>query len=79
MRKLDGSGYPDGLKGNQISTLARIAAIVDIYDALTTNRPYRKAMTREKAISWMRVEAEKGKLDADLLKEFIKRTTRDES
>ncbi len=77
--KLDGSGYPDGLKGNQISTLARIAAIVDIYDALTTNRPYRKAMAREKAISWMRVEAEKGKLDADLLKEFIKRTTRDES
>jgi HD-GYP domain-containing protein (c-di-GMP phosphodiesterase class II) len=47
--KLDGSGYPDGLKGNQISLLARILAVADIYDALLTNRPYRKAFSKDEA------------------------------
>ena len=42
--KLDGSGYPDGLKGDQVPLTARILQITDIYDALTTDRPYRKAM-----------------------------------
>ena len=39
--KLDGSGYPDGLKGDEISLLVRITTVADIYDALTTDRPYR--------------------------------------
>ncbi len=47
--KLDGSGYPDGLKGDQISLLARILGVADIFDALTTDRPYRKAFSIEEA------------------------------
>src|SRR3984893_12494206 len=43
--KLDGSGYPDGLKGEEIALTAQIMQTVDIYDALTTARPYRKALT----------------------------------
>ena len=47
--KYDGSGYPDGLKGEDISLLARILCVADIFDALTTDRPYRKAYTVEEA------------------------------
>lgn len=46
----DGSGYPDGLKGENIPLLSRILAVVDAYDAMTSDRPYRKAMTKEAAI-----------------------------
>ncbi|MBF0485659.1 MAG: GAF domain-containing protein [Candidatus Omnitrophica bacterium] len=52
--KLDGSGYPDGLKGNSISLSVRILTISDIYDALTTDRPYRKAMSQTDAFRVMR-------------------------
>jgi len=52
--KLDGSGYPDGLKGEQISQLVRILTVADIYDALTSDRLYRAAYSRPKAISEMR-------------------------
>jgi putative two-component system response regulator len=61
--KMDGSGYPDGLKGNEISIPARIMAVADIYDALTTDRPYRKAMPKDKALSILGQEADQGKLD----------------
>lgn len=61
--KLDGSGYPDSLKGDQILPVARIMAVVDIYDALVTDRPYRKGMAREKALGILSEEAEGGKLD----------------
>jgi HD-GYP domain-containing protein (c-di-GMP phosphodiesterase class II) len=47
----DGSGYPDGLQGEQIPLGARILAVVDTYDAMTTDRPYREALTVETAIS----------------------------
>ncbi|MCM8901553.1 diguanylate cyclase [Caldicoprobacter algeriensis] len=47
----DGHGYPKGLKGEQIPLLCRILAVVDAYDAMTSNRVYRKAMTREKAFA----------------------------
>ena len=68
--KLDGSGYPDGLKGSEIAPVARVMAVVDIYDALVTERPYRKAMTREKAIGILREEAREGKLDLDVVANF---------
>ena len=55
--KLDGSGYPDGLKDEQIELGARILAIADIFDALTTKRPYRKNMTAHEAISILKNEA----------------------
>ncbi|TBL76079.1 HD-GYP domain-containing protein [Paenibacillus thalictri] len=48
--KWDGSGYPNGLKGEQIPLLARIVAVADVYDALTSNRSYRKAWSHEEAL-----------------------------
>ena len=65
--KMDGTGYPDGLKGREISFPARIMAVADIYDALTTDRPYRKAMSTEKALSILNTEANQGKLDKDVV------------
>ena len=44
----DGSGYPDGLKGEQIPLLGRIVSVADAFDAMTTDRPYSKAMTRSR-------------------------------
>ena len=53
--------------GDEISTVARIMAVADIYDALITDRPYRKAMPRAKALKIMRNEAEEGKLDKEIV------------
>jgi putative two-component system response regulator len=47
--RYDGAGYPDGLKGEQIPQLARIIAVADTFDAMTSERPYRKALTKEEA------------------------------
>src|SRR6202047_335949 len=66
----DGSGYPDGLKGEAIPLTARILQITDIYDALTTDRPYRKALSAEKAFAIMREEVKRGWWDGSLLNEF---------
>ena len=55
--KADGSGYPDGLSGEEIPMSARILAVVDVYDALASDRPYRKAWTRERAMEYLREEA----------------------
>lgn len=49
--RYDGKGYPDGIKGEQIPIGARIIAVLDTYDAMTTDRPYRKALSREAAIA----------------------------
>jgi putative two-component system response regulator len=68
--KQDGSGYPDGLKGDQIPLTARILQITDIYDALTTDRPYRKALSAEKAFAIMRGEVKRGWWDGSVLNEF---------
>lgn len=68
--KLDGTGYPDGLRGDEIPLTARILQIVDVYDALTTERPYRKAMTPAEAFSVLRDEVKRGWWDASLLDEM---------
>ena len=68
--KQDGSGYPDGLKGAQVPLTARILQITDIYDALTTDRPYRKALPSEKAFAIMREEVKRGWWDGSILDEF---------
>lgn len=65
--KLDGSGYPDGLCGEDLSMVARIMAVADIYDALVTDRPYRKGMPREKALNILNEEVQQGKLDAHVV------------
>jgi PAS domain S-box-containing protein len=57
--KWDGTGYPRGLIGEEIPLPARIFAVVDVYDALTSDRPYRKAWSREKALSLIREESGK--------------------
>jgi HD-GYP domain-containing protein (c-di-GMP phosphodiesterase class II) len=56
---VDGSGYPDGLKGDQIPFLGRIVSVADAFDAMTTDRPYSKAMTFEAALSRLRFLAGK--------------------
>jgi putative two-component system response regulator len=61
--KLDGSSYPDGLKGDEISRMARIMAVVDCYDAMITDRPYRAGMPKGKALAVLRDEVTRGKLD----------------
>jgi putative two-component system response regulator len=68
--KWNGSGYPDGLKGEQIPLTARILQVTDIYDALTTDRPYRKALPPEKALAIMREEVKRGWWDGSILDEF---------
>jgi putative two-component system response regulator len=68
--KLDGSGYPDGLKGEEIVRTARILQTVDIYDALTTARPYRKALLPQEAFKVLREEVKRGWWDGSLLDEF---------
>jgi putative two-component system response regulator len=68
--KWDGSGYPDGLRGEQIPLTARILQITDIYDALTTDRPYRKALPQEKALAILREEVKRGWWHGPVLDEF---------
>jgi putative two-component system response regulator len=65
--KLDGSGYPLGLKGDEISAVPRIMAVVDFYDALVTDRPYRKAVQQKDALAILRQEADSGKLDKEVV------------
>jgi len=66
----DGTGYPDGLKGEAIPLLARILNVVDSYDALTTERPYRPALPPDEAFREIRAEAAKGWKFPDLVEEF---------
>lgn len=68
--RADGSGYPDGLRAKEIPFLAQIMAIVDVYDALTTNRPYRSAIAPDAACAALEREAELGWRRADLVREF---------
>ena len=68
---LDGSGYPDGLRGDQIPLLAQIVGIVDLYDAVTSSRPYRTALSREHAFAELRGECVRGRRDPKLAETFI--------
>ena len=56
MKKIDGTGYPKGLKGSELNELARMAAIVDIFCALTDRRVYKESMDAERALSIMTTE-----------------------
>ncbi|MBI5633792.1 MAG: response regulator [Nitrospirae bacterium] len=68
--KYDGSGYPQGLKGGDIPYLARIVAVADFYDALASDRPYRKAMAREKAFEIL-IGSRSTCVDPDILDVFV--------
>ena len=68
--QLDGKGYPDGLKGEEIPILAKIVAVADTYDAMTTDRPYRKAMEKEAAIEELK-RCSGTKFDKGVVEAFI--------
>lgn len=67
----NGTGYPDGLKGNDIPLLARILQVVDVYDALRTERPYKPALSHTVARESMIQQVQEGLLDGELLREFF--------
>jgi putative two-component system response regulator len=67
----DGSGYPDGLRGSGIPLLARVLQLVDIYDALTTTRPYKRAFTHREALGIMEEETARGWRDPELMDLFL--------
>ena len=67
----DGRGYPDGLVGEEIPLLAHIVAVVDVFDALTTNRPYREAIATETAYNIMLADAEVGWCSRKLVAAFV--------
>ncbi|HWG84842.1 MAG TPA: HD domain-containing phosphohydrolase [Deinococcales bacterium] len=68
--KWDGSGYPFGLKGTSIPLPARIFAVVDVFDALTSDRPYRAAWTREKTLAHLPCQARRH-FDPQVVDAFI--------
>ena len=68
---MDGSGYPDGLVGNEIPLLPRILQVVDVYDALRTERPYKPAIAHDQSVLTMREKARQGLLDGELADEFL--------
>jgi len=69
--RLDGNGYPEGLMGENIPSLVRILSVADVYDALTSERPYRPAMPREDCRKIMVRNAEQGGLDPSLVALFF--------
>src|SRR5712664_3934118 len=68
--KFDGSGYPDGLRGEEIPVTARVLQVVDVYDALTTDRPYKKAFSITDALQTMKEEVAKGWWDPHIFDQF---------
>jgi cyclic di-GMP phosphodiesterase len=69
--RIDGRGYPDGLAGDRVPLLAQIVSIADVFDALTTDRPYRKALPTATAYQMMRDEARGGWCREELLAAFL--------
>lgn len=69
--RYDGQGYPDGLKGDEISLEARIIAIADSYDAMTSDRPYRKGLTMDKAKEEL-INGSGTQFDPELVETFLK-------
>ncbi len=74
--KWDGTGYPRGLKGEQIPLAARIFAVIDVWDALTSDRPYRKAWTAEEALALIGTEAGRH-FDPEVVETFLSLRARD--
>lgn len=74
--RLDGSGYPDGLRDDAIPLLAQIMGIVDVFDAVTTERPYKAALPFARAAEELRGEAARGWRRADLVNTFLEQVPR---
>jgi putative nucleotidyltransferase with HDIG domain len=69
--RLDGSGYPAGLKGDEIGILPRIVAVVDTYEALVSKRPYKKSLPPEEAFAVLKKEVTRGRLDKKVVDTLI--------
>jgi putative two-component system response regulator len=69
--RLDGSGYPAGLAGDDIPLLAQITSVVDVYDALATRRPYKRAYSRAEVHEMLLAEVAQGWRNRDVVREFI--------
>lgn len=69
--RLDGSGYPDGLVGDEIPITARVLQVVDIYDALTTQRPYKPAFPVARALEVLEAEVRRGWWDAEVYETLL--------
>lgn len=69
--RYDGNGYPTGLKGDSIPRSAQVAALCDVYSALTMDRVYRKAISHAEAIKVMREEAQSGAFNKELFASFV--------
>jgi HD-GYP domain-containing protein (c-di-GMP phosphodiesterase class II) len=68
----DGTGYPDGLRGDEIPLLARVVQVVDIYDALTNPRPYKQAYSSARALEILQDESDRGWRDKDITALFVR-------
>jgi len=75
--RMDGTGYPDRLRGDAIPLLARIVGVVDVFDALMAERPYKPALSFERAAEMLREEAARGWRCADLVDAFLDLMERD--
>jgi putative nucleotidyltransferase with HDIG domain len=75
--QIDGEGYPDGLKGEEIPVFAKIVAVADTFDAMTTDRPYRKAMEKEDAVGELK-RCSGTQLDKEIVEAFLKAYQRGE-
>ena len=69
--RMDGSGYPDGLRGDEIPLLARIVGVVDVFDALMAERPYKTALAFDRAAEMLRKEAARGWRCTDIVDTFL--------
>lgn len=69
--RLDGSGYPDGLSGDAVPLLAQIVSTVDAFDAMTTTRPYRDALTLEHAFGQLELDADRGLRSREFVDAFV--------
>jgi len=69
--RIDGSGYPFGLRGDDVPVLAQIVSIVDVFDALTSSRPYRKALPAKEAGSYLMRQARAGKFSRSHVEAFL--------
>ena len=69
--RLDGSGYPAGLRGDEVPLLAQIVGIVDVYDALTSRRPYREALSHAAAVKFMLEETQAGGFNPGYVEAFL--------
>lgn len=68
--RLDGTGYPDGLRGDDVPLTAQIVSVVDAYDAMTTTRPYRKALSESRACDELLRDADGGRLNPEIVRKF---------